>query len=145
MTATAEQNGQAAAKEKPWQELEEDKRRADATDIGVKVVVDGKVYQVHYGELSGRDARALRMATGYSTHGLLNQALGRDGEPDLDTAAAVVWLARYRAGEVHLTFDEVLGTIRWDDRPVLDLADAVPEAPPEITDEATGEAVSPPV
>lgn len=147
MTATdaAASNGQAPPKEKPWQELEEDQRHADATGIGVKVVVAGRTYQVHFGELTGLDARALRLATGYTTYGLLNQALGRDGQPDIDTAAAIVWLARRRAGEMTLTYDEVLAGITFGDSPLLDLAEAVPEAPAEIQDDASGEAVSPPV
>ncbi len=138
-------NGQVTepVKEKPWQELEEDARKSKATDVGVKVTIAGKIYEIHFGELTGLDSRALRNATGYSTYSLLNQALGRDGPPDLDTAAAVAWLARYRAGETLLTFDEVLAATRWDDQPAIDLASAVPDAPPEIRDEATGEAEHP--
>lgn len=138
-------NGQVTepAKEKPWQELEEDARKSKATDVGVKVTIAGTVYEIHFGELTGLDSRALRQATGYSTYSLLNQALGRDGPPDLDTAAAVAWLVRYRAGETALTFDEVLASTRWDDAPAIDLADAVPDAPAEIRDAATGEAEHP--
>lgn len=139
-------NGQApadAVKEKPWQELEEDARKSAATDVGVKATIAGKVYEVHFGELSGLDSRALRRATGYTTYGLLNQALGAAGSPDLDTAAAIAWLARYRAGEMMLTFDEVLAVTRWGDQPIIDMADPVPDAPPEIRDEATGEAEHP--
>lgn len=134
-------NGQVTEppKEKPWQELEEDARRAEATGVGVKTVIDGTTYEVHFGELTGLDSRALRAATGYTTYSLLNQALALNGPPDLDTAAAIAWLARYRAGETALTYDEVLAATRWDSRPAIDLADAVPDAPPEIRDETTGE------
>lgn len=134
---------QPAAKEKPWQELEEDARKAEATDVGVKVTVAGKVYELHFGELTGLDARALRVEVGHTTYGLLNQALGRDGSPDLDTVAAIVWLARRRAGEVALSYDEVAASVKWGDGNSLELADPVPDAPPEIRDAATGEAEHP--
>lgn len=146
MTAVeAANNGRAAdAAEKQWQELEEDARRSAATDVGLKAVVAGKTYEFHFGEMSARDVSALRQQTGYSGLQLLNMLLAA---PDVDVVAAVVWMARRLAGERDLTFDEVADTLMWgstDTLRWLSKADAVPEAPPEVRDEASGEAVSPP-
>ena len=141
MTATDEQ-----APEKPWQELEEDKRLSDATGVGIKVVEAGKVYQVHLGEMSGLDVAELRAQTGLSTSGLLRQAIN---DPDIDTIAAVVWLARWLAGDRPaadrpFSFRDVLAGMKWSvDGRSIEFVPAVPHAPPPVSDVATGEADRP--
>jgi hypothetical protein len=134
-------NGQVAAKEKPWQELEEDKRKSDATDVGIKVTYEGTAYEIHFGELSGLDVRELRRQTGYTTFALLQTVF--DGDTDLDIFAAIVWLARRLAGEP-VTYEVVAGGMKWGaaDK-VLRFMDAVPEAPATVSDAVTGEAEHP--
>jgi hypothetical protein len=134
-------NGQAPPREKPWQELEEDKRKSDATDVGIRVTYEGTAYEIHFGELSGLDVRELRKQTGYTTFGLLNTVF--DGNVDIDVLAAIVWLARRMAGET-LAYDVVAGGMKWGaaDKSI-EFMEAVPDAPPVVTDVVSGEAEHP--
>lgn len=134
------ENGQVPAKEKPWQELEEDRRQADATGLGLKVTHDGKVYQFHFGELCGLDALELRRQAGYTTSELFRTA--SQGFADVDTVAVIVWLSRRLAGDV-VPFETVARAVKWQARMVVDLADPVPVAPATVSDAATGEADRP--
>lgn len=127
MTATADA---APVREKPWQQLEEDKRKAEATDVGVKVTTAGVVYEIHFGELSGLDVRALRKQTGYTTFNLLQLVF--DGQTDVDVFAAFVWLARRAGGERELTYEDVAGSVRWGEKNTIEFVDAVPDAPPPV-------------
>lgn len=119
-----------AAKEKPWTELEEDKRQADATDVGLKVTASGVVYEIHFGELSGLDVLALRKQTGYTTFNLLQMVF--DGQTDVDVFAAIVWLARRAAGEQRLRFEDVAATIKWGAKNSIEFVTAIPEAPASV-------------
>lgn len=130
----------APPKEKPYQELDEDARKAAAVEHGLKVTWEGKVYQVHFGELSGLDALELRRQTGYTTSELWRTTLM--GFIDADTMAIIVWLARRLAGDV-VPFVDVATKVKWQAEMLVDLADRTPEAPPPVTDEKTGEAAYP--
>jgi hypothetical protein len=141
VSQVAASNGQPTAKEKPWQELEEDKRRSESTDVGLKATVAGRVYEFHFGEMSASDVAVLRQQTGHSGLQLLNLLVHA---PDVDLVAAVVWMARRLAGEKSLTYEQVADTFMWGSADRLEWVEAVPEAPPEVRDKASGEAVSPP-
>lgn len=104
------QNGAAPAKEKPWQELEADKRKADAAGFGLRATVDGTVYTAYFGELSALDLLELRRQTGFTSNSLLR---AWDDDLDYDVLAVVVWLARRIGGEKRLTYAEVAQHVRW--------------------------------
>jgi hypothetical protein len=132
-------NGQQAPpKEKPWQELEEDARQADATGIGLKVTWEGTTYQFHFGELSAFDAAELRRQTGLTTSMLYLQAAD---SVDIDTVAAIIWLSRRLAGDT-VSYAQVASAVKWQARMTVELADPVPVAPAPVTGE-TGEAEHP--
>jgi hypothetical protein len=81
-------------------------------DEGVAISVDGREYRVTAGDLNALDSRALRRAIGVGFPGLMQQ-LGSD--PDLDSIAAVVWLARRVEGEAHLEYDDVAAEFTYND------------------------------
>lgn len=77
--------------------------RESALDQGVRMVVDGVEYVVRLGDMTSPIAREFRRNYGASFNAL-QEELG--GDPDLDSIAAFMWLAKRLAGEV-LDFDEV--------------------------------------
>lgn len=72
--------------------------------------VNSKAYTMRLSELTAKDSAALRRQTGMSTRLLLSAA---STDPDLDTVAALVWLARRQAGD-EVTFDDVAEEIGYD-------------------------------
>jgi hypothetical protein len=84
------------------------KQKAESAVIQIKV--DGLTYVVRPGEVSAIDAAALRRACGFSLRSLLASA---EEDPDLDTVAALVWLARRQRGE-KVAFDAIAQEIGYD-------------------------------
>lgn len=80
--------------------------REDALDQGVRMVVDGTEYVVRIGEMTAPIAREFRRNFGASFNALRDELAG---DPDLDSIAAFMWLAKRIEGET-LDFDEVTVT-----------------------------------
>lgn len=84
---------------------------ADAEqEAGVKITLDGVDYVVRQGDLNGRLTRELRQQTGCSFQKLIKEL---DTDPDIDSVAALVWLARRIEGEA-VTYDEVAEEVGYD-------------------------------
>lgn len=87
----------------------EDNRKA-ALEEGVKISYDGEEYVVKAGDISSQAARRFRREVGTSVRGVMEE-LGTD--PDIDSVAALVWLARLLRGEdielddVAMTYDDL--------------------------------------
>jgi hypothetical protein len=77
--------------------------RENALDEGVRMVVDGVEYVVRIGDMSAPVAREFRRNYGASFNALRDELAG---DPDLDSIAAFMWLAKRLEGE-SLDFDEV--------------------------------------
>lgn len=74
------------------------------------LTVDGHRYELRPNEINALDSQACRRATGVSVRSLLATA---QHDPDIDTIAALVWLARRQAGEPSLAFEDVAATISY--------------------------------
>jgi hypothetical protein len=85
-----------------------EKKRDDDADSGLRVKLDGDIYEVRFGDVSSEVIRELRRHAGFGFNGLA-QALKID--PDVDFIAAFVWLARRVAGE-DVAFNDVVVTYR---------------------------------
>lgn len=103
-----------------------EKKREEANDEGVAVIVDGTRYVVREADMTSLDASALRREVGLSWIGLV-QALA--ASPDIDLVAALVWLARRQAGEQMLPFTAVASQINYDTD--VDVEVAEPESVPQ--------------
>lgn len=103
--------------------------RKAGLDVGFKITVDGRVYQVRAGDLNGLDMAAMRREVGM-TFGQLSRI--PSDEWDLDIIAAIVWLARRVNGEPTLTYAEVAQEMTYDDLDDLgmDEADSLDEDDP---------------
>jgi hypothetical protein len=77
--------------------------RENALDEGVRMVVEGTEYVVRIGDMSAPVAREFRRNYGASFNALRDELAG---DPDLDSIAAFMWLAKRLEGET-LDFDEV--------------------------------------
>jgi hypothetical protein len=88
--------------------------KADASlDMGAQFTIDGEQYKVTMGDLTALDVGALRKQTGKSFPSLLSELFSDDA--DIDTIAAVLWLARrVNGGEPDLTFAEVAAETGYD-------------------------------
>lgn len=75
----------------------------------ITVNVDGTPYVCRPAEVTARIAGDLRRQSGLSVRGVM-AAAGED--PDLDTIASLVWIARRQAGE-YVTWDEVADGITY--------------------------------
>lgn len=73
--------------------------------------VDGTEYRLTFEECTALDAKECRKQTGLSLRDIFGAASG--GSPDLDSIAALVWLARVKGGESDLAFDDVAATIDY--------------------------------
>lgn len=100
-------------------------RREAAAALTITIKVDGKPYTLHVSDLGGTHARMIRQATGHSLKWLMDQAAA---DPDIDILAALVWLARFTAGEVNLTLADVEAELTYDaDFEIVDDDTAPPE------------------
>lgn len=77
----------------------------------VALMVDGKRYEICFEDCTALDAKDCRRQTGLSLSQIFGSAA--DAEPDLDSVAALVWLARRKAGERELAFDRVAASISY--------------------------------
>lgn len=86
--------------------------RADAMDAGLKISLEGEVYEVRLGDVTSNLTRELRRGTGMSFNQLMREVTT---DPDVDSIAGFVWLARRIAGEkveiedVVVTYTQLLG------------------------------------
>lgn len=85
--------------------------RDAAHDQGVRLTIDGRVYEVRHGDLSALDVRALRREVGVSFVGLIDEL---NDAPDVDSIAAFMWLARRLEGEKALTYEAVAAEVDYD-------------------------------
>ena len=89
-----------------------DKNRADTMDAGLKITLEGEVYEVRLGDVTSNLTRELRRSTGMSFNQLMREVTT---DPDVDSIAGFVWLARRIAGEkvavddVVVTYTQLLG------------------------------------
>jgi hypothetical protein len=82
-------------------------------DMGARFTIDGTVYEILAGDLSALDVQALRKQVGTSFPSLLATLFSDEG--DIDTVAAVLWLARkVNGGEPALTYNEVAAEVGYD-------------------------------
>lgn len=98
----------------------EDARKA-ALEEGVKIAHDGEEYVVKIGDVSAQIARRFRREVGVSFRAVLEEL---SADPDIDSVAAVVWLARLLRGE-----DVPLGEVAfgYGDLDDIELEQAGPE------------------
>lgn len=75
----------------------------------MKIEVDGRTYIVRESDISPKDVRALRAATGFSWAGL-GRELQKD--PDLDLIGALIWLARRIEGD-EVAYDDILDELSY--------------------------------
>ncbi len=96
-------------------------------DLSVTVRLDDQCFTFRLGEMSALDAGALRRATGLSFPQLMRCA---NDAPDLDTAAALIWLARRQNGEPTLAYETVAAGVTPRNAPsfVAEEDDDSPEA-----------------
>ena len=80
--------------------------RENELERGIRINLDGEVHEVRVGDVTSTLARELRRASGMSFQTLMREVTA---DPDLDSIAAFVWLARRMAGET-VELDDVLVT-----------------------------------
>lgn len=80
-----------------------EKNREAALDMGLRVTMEGEVYEVRVGDVTSSMARELRSRLGFGPMQLI-KATAID--PDIDLLSAFVWLARRIKGEM-VSFDSV--------------------------------------
>ena len=85
-------------------------RRKEAENASITVKVDDAAYTMRMAEISARDTGDLRRATGMSVAEVMVCA---QESPDLDVAAALIWLARRQNGEPKLPYDDVAGDLTY--------------------------------
>lgn len=78
-------------------------KREEALDDGVRMVVEGVEYVVRLGDMTAPLAREFRRNYGASFNALQEEL---SADPDLDSIAAFMWLAKRIEGE-DLPFDEI--------------------------------------
>lgn len=83
-----------------------EKNRDAALEAGIKITLDGEVYEVRLGDVTSNLTRELRRGTGMSFNQLMQEVTN---DPDADSIAGFVWLARRIAGE-KVEIDDVIVT-----------------------------------
>lgn len=83
-----------------------EKNRDAALESGIKITLDGEVYEVRLGDVTSNLTRELRRGTGMSFNQLIHEITT---DPDADSIAGFVWLARRIAGE-RVEIDDVVVT-----------------------------------
>jgi hypothetical protein len=93
--------------------FEEEERAAASIEAENKVILlnlDGETHRLVLADLGPREAVMVRkLRVGRSLAGLLATMLDEE-QADLDVPCILVWLARVKAGENRLTFDQVAET-----------------------------------
>lgn len=80
-----------------------EKKRDEALDAGVRLTIEGVVYEARVGDVTPAIARELRQAIGMGFMGLMNTVAE---DPDIDVVSAFVWVARRIKGEF-VAFEDV--------------------------------------
>lgn len=91
--------------------LAAEQRVEAARNARYRLEFDGAQYTFRLGEMSASDVRLLREQAGMSVPDLVRQM---HAPWDMDSGAALLWMARRQAGEKALTFDEVADNLRLD-------------------------------
>jgi hypothetical protein len=98
----------------------EDARKA-ALDEGVKITYDGEDFVVKVGDVTAQIARRFRREVGVSFQKVIEEL---SSDPDIDSIAALVWLARLLRGD-DTTLDDV--AISYSDLDQIEVAETTPE------------------
>lgn len=80
-----------------------EKKREAALDMGLRVTMEGEIFEVRVGDVTSAMARELRGRLGFGPMQLIRQCAI---DPDIDLLSAFVWLARRIRGEM-VSFDAV--------------------------------------
>jgi hypothetical protein len=80
-----------------------EENRESALDQGLRITLDGEVFEVRLGDITPAMARDLRGKVGFGPMQLVGQLAV---DPDVDLLSAFVWLARRIAGEM-VRFEDV--------------------------------------
>jgi hypothetical protein len=83
-----------------------EENRQDALEQGVRITIDGESYEVRLADVTPNLTRELRRQTGMSFNQLMREVVT---DPDLDSLAGFVWMARRIAGE-SIEIDDVMVT-----------------------------------
>lgn len=80
------------------------------------ILIEGEKFVFRMGDLTASDVRELRKQSGMGIPEMVAQAELSPGTSmwDIDSSAALIWMARRQAGERDLKFDEVADTLRLD-------------------------------
>lgn len=112
--------------------LRTDKNADDALEAGLKITIDGETYEVRLADVTSTLARELRRGTGMSFNQLMVEVANN---PDADSIASWIWLARRIAGDkvdvddVVVTYAQILADdfevqLPTDDAPGADSPEA---------------------
>lgn len=101
--------------------------RKKAVDQTESIRIDGVVYTIRAGDITGLMEHEFRRITGMSVRGMVDQ-MYRD--PGLDTFAAFVFMAKTLNG-AETTFEAELEALNYDSDFDVDAADAEPTPAPE--------------
>lgn len=77
----------------------------------INIRIEDVRYTLRPARLTPLDARECRTQVGRSFAGILKEA---QDDPDIDTIAAIVWLARRQAGERKLSYVDVAKQITYE-------------------------------
>jgi hypothetical protein len=80
--------------------------REDALEQGIRITLDGESYEVRLADVTPALTRELRRSTGMSFNQLMREVTT---DPDLDSLAGFVWMARRIAGDT-VEVDDVVVT-----------------------------------
>lgn len=93
----------------------------------MKIVADGKTYELEVLDMDGIEVRDFRKATGVSPTEVF--LLGEPNDADaLELAAGVIWIVRRRA-EAGLTYEQVLGSLTFKSFTPADGTEEPPDPP----------------
>lgn len=95
--------------------------RQAALEEGVKISYDGEDYVVKVGDVTSQIARRFRREVGISFQKVIEEL---SSDPDIDSIAALVWLARLLRGD-ETSLDDV--AISYSDLDEIEVSEAAPE------------------
>lgn len=73
-----------------------EQNRTNELEQGIRITLDGEVHEVRLGDVTSNLTRELRRGTGLSFNQLMREVTT---DPDVDSIAGFVWLARRIKGE----------------------------------------------
>lgn len=73
-----------------------EKKAVDQLEQGLRITLDGNTYEVRLADVTPNLTRELRRGTGMSFNQLMREVTS---DPDLDSLAGFIWMARRIAGE----------------------------------------------